>query len=99
MFELKETFSQMVSHVLSSKELQVYQHRMQQHRGMMKATTSRKRVRVCVCVNSGTAAHKVSLISWQTAHWTAVRRLNPLLMKLRSNTSRQNGSLVWRVGW
>lgn len=55
---------------------------------------------VCVCVfNSGTAAHKVSLIWWQRAHWTTDRELNPLLMKLCSNTHRLNSSTVFLRTW
>lgn len=71
-----------------------------QHSHTMRATTCGGRVcvYVCVCVcvrfDSGTAAHKVSLISWQQAHWTTDRELNLLLMKLCSNTSRQNCSTV-----
>lgn len=59
-------------------------------------TVSNNQREMCVCVYySGTAAHKVSLISWQQAHWTTDRELNLLLVELRSKTSRQNGSTAF----
>lgn len=65
----------------------------------MRATTCGGWVCVYVCFDSGTAAHEVSLISWQQAHWTTDRELNLLLMKLCSNTSRQNCSTVLLWCW
>lgn len=65
----------------------------------MRATTCGGRVCVYVCFDSGTAAREVSLISWQEAHWTTDRELNLLLMKLCSNTSRQNCSTVLLWCW
>lgn len=77
----------------SVRERRFYQLTQQQHStNPRRATMWRK----CVCVyfNSGTAARKVSLIWWRRAQWTTHRELNLLLMKLCSNTSRQNCSAV-----
>ena len=96
--------NQMTSHVVFNISGQsFYQLRQQQYKNTTQTHNESNDVKKecvfvseSVCVfNSGTAAHKVSLILWQQAHWTTDTELNLLLMKLCSNTRSPNCSYVF----